>query len=241
MGNKGNACLLQSINLYNLVEDKFTPNAHINYEKLEELTRLSIRMMSETQEYGLDMQPLEMTKQNVRDWNSIGLGVLGLADMFIALGIEYGSDESIEKVSEIFDKMQLTAIDESANLAKEKGTFGKYQWKYTKESPIIKSLLLTEDGTKVYNKVKKYGMHHGSLLSVAPTGSLSLLLGKLSGGVEPIFRCYYERTTHSIEDGKGGVSKSFKVYSRSIEELLNYNKLPLTLTSEEIKEDSPLL
>ena len=150
MGNRGNACLLQSINLYNCVDDKFTKSAKVNYKKLEELTRLSIRMMNETQEYGYKRQPLDINRENIDNWNSIGLGVLGLADMFIALGIKYGSKRSLDVVSSVFDLINLCALDESANIAKERGTFKKYNWEYTKKSPIIKALLLSPEGKKVY-------------------------------------------------------------------------------------------
>lgn len=238
MGNRGNACLLQSINLYSLVRDKFTEEAYFDYGRLEELTRLSIRMMNETQAMGYERLPLDINKQNVDDWNSIGLGIMGLADMFIAMGVKYGDKKSLDLVSKIFDKMNLWALDESANIAKEKGTFKKYQWKYTKESPLIKALLLSEDGKKVYNNIKKNGLANGSLLACAPTGSLALMFGKLSGGVEPIFKCYYERSTHSMEDGKGGQA-TIKVYSRSVEDLLKYNNLPLKMPSDGIKKRFP--
>ena len=240
MGNRGNACLLQSINLYNCVDDKFTKSAKVNYKKLEELTRLSIRMMNETQEYGYKRQPLDINRENIDNWNSIGLGVLGLADMFIALGIKYGSKRSLDVVSRVFDLINLCALDESANIAKERGTFKKYNWEYTKKSPIIKALLLSPEGKKVYKNIEKNGLANGSLIAEAPTGSISMLLGKCSGGGEPIFKCYYERTTHSMEDGKGE-QKSIKIYSRSVEDLLNYHNLPLDMTSEEIKKKFPFV
>lgn len=237
MANDGNSCLLQSINLYNMVDNKFSPNASFNYDKFEHSVRLSIKMMNETQDYGYDMLPLDKHRKNVDDWRSIGLGVLGLADMFVAMGIKYGSKESIDMVSNIFDKMNFFALDESCNEAKKYGTFGKYDWDSQKKSPIIKALRFTEEGCKLYDKIERYGLRNSSLLSVAPTGSISLLLGKLSGGVEPIFRCYYERTSHQGENS----NFSFKVYSRSIEDLLLYHKLPLTLTSDEIKEKFPFV
>ena len=233
--NDGNSCLLQSINLYNIVEDKFTDNAHINYDKLKYLVRLSVDMMNQTQDYGYSMQPLDKNRKNIDDWRSIGLGVFALADMFIAMKVKYGSDESIKLVSDIFDVINMTALDESAELAKKYGTYGKYDWNKQKKSPIIKALLLSDEGKKVYNKIKINGLRNSSLISVAPTGTISLFMGKFSGGVEPLFRVGYDRTTHSGED-KNFV---FRVFAHSVDDLLKLNNLPNTLTNEEIKKKFP--
>lgn len=237
MANDGNSCLLQSINLYNMVDNKFTPNASFNYKKFEHLVRLSVRMMNETQDYGYDMLPLEKHRKNVADWRSIGLGVLGLADMFIAMGIKYGSKESLDLISKIFQYMQYYALDESCNEAIRHGSFGEYDWECQKKSPIIDALQFTDKGHELYDKIEIYGLRNSNLLSCAPTGSISLLLGNLSGGVEPLYKCYFFRSSHQNE--KKGMS--FKVYSRSIEDLLIYHNLPLTLTSEEIKKRFPFV
>ena len=233
--NDGNSCLLQSINLYNIVEDKFTDNAHINYDKLKYLVRLSVDMMNQTQDYGYSMQPLDKNRKNIDDWRSIGLGVFALADMFIAMKVKYGSDESIKLVSDIFDVINMTALDESAELAKKYGTYGKYDWNKQKKSPIIKALLLSDEGKKVYNKIKINGLRNSSLISVAPTGTISLFMGKFSGGVEPLFRVGYDRTTHSGEDN----NFVFRVFAHSVDDLLKLNNLPNTLTNEEIKKKFP--
>ena len=231
-GVAGNACNLGSINLYNLVNDKFTDNAYIDYFKFEKMIRLGVRMLDEVLDYGYDMQPMDMHRKCIDDWRSIGLGVFGLADMFVAMKVKYGSKESISLVSDLFDFMNRIALDESCNLAKEKGTYGKYDWEKQKKSPIIRALRLTEEGCELYDKIKKYGLRNGTLLVVAPTGTLSLLMGKLSGGVEPLFKVGYDRTTHSGED-KGVV---FRVFSRAVEDMLNHFNLPANMTNEEVKE-----
>ena len=141
IGNDYNSCLLSSINLYNIVEDKFTKKASIDYNKLEHLIRLGINVLDETLDYGLDLLPLEPQKKCAKEWRAIGLGVFGLADMFVALGVKYGSKESLKYVSDIFDFMNVIALDESANLAQKYGAFEKYNWESTKKSPIIKALL----------------------------------------------------------------------------------------------------
>lgn len=234
-GNEYNSCNLESINLYNCIKNKFTDKAEVDYEKLENLARLGIRMLDDCLDYGKSMQPLEENKKCIDKWRSVGLGVFGLADAFIALKIKYGSKESLAVASDIFNLLNMVVLDESANLAKERGTFKEYNWEYTKESPIIQALKLTPEGTKIYNKIKKYGLRNGSLISLAPTGSLSLMAGKLSGGIEPLFKVGYDRTTHAGED-KGVV---FRVFARSVEDLLKLHDMPDTLTNEQVKEKFP--
>jgi ribonucleoside-diphosphate reductase alpha chain len=229
-GNDGNSCNLQSINLYNIVENKFTSRAEIDYKKLDKLVRLSIKMLNQALEYGYSMQPLDKNRKCIDDWRSIGLGVFGLADMFIALGVKYGSELSIDITSELFDYINKVAIDESCNLTELYGTFGKYTWEETKKSPLIE--LLKFGNKQLYEKVHKLGLANGTLLSIAPTGSLSLFMGGFSGGCEPLFKVSYDRTTHSTEDA----GKTFKVYARSVKDLLEYNNLSLDLSTEEIKD-----
>ena len=237
MANDGNSCLLQSINLYNLVNDKFTDDAYIDYFKFEHLIRLSVRMMNQTQDYGYSMQPLDKNRKNIDDWRSIGLGVFGLADMFVAMKIKYGSKKSIELVSDLFDFMNRIALDESCEEAKRHGTYGKYDWEKQKKSPIIKALRLTEEGCELYDKIEKYGLRNSSILSVAPTGTISLFMGKLSGGCEPLFKLWYDRTSHQGE--KKNVV--FRVLARSVEDLIKAYNLPTDISKEDLVAKCPWL
>lgn len=235
IGNDYNSCLLSSINLYNIVDNKFTSEAEINFGKLESLVRLGINVLDETLDYGLELLPLDEQKKCAIDWRAIGLGVFGLADMFVAMGVKYGSKESIELVSRLFDFINAIALDESSNLAHKNGTFAMYDWEKTKESPMIKSLLFNH--ADVYNKIKEFGLRNGTVLSVAPTGSISLLMGGFSGGVEPLFKLCYERTTHSMED-KG---QKFRVFSKSVHDFLEFNNIPFDSDLDELKKQYPFL
>lgn len=234
-GNGYNSCNLESINLYNCIKNKFEDNAEIDFDKLEKLTRLGVRMLNDCLDYGRDMQPLDGNKKCIDKWRSIGLGVFGVADALIAMKIKYGSKEAFSFISDVFNHINIVALDESCNIAKETKPFSMYDWDKTKESPIIQALLLSKEGKKVYNKIKKYGLANGTLLSIAPNGSISLMAGKLSGGIEPLFKIGYDRTTHSGED-KGVV---FRVFARSVEDLLAYKGLPMTFTNDEIKKMFP--
>ena len=221
-----------SINLYNIVTHPFTNEASVDYDKLDKYVANAVIALNNILDYGYENQPLPMNKKCIDDWRSIGLGVMGLADMYVALGLTYGSDEANEITEDIFHRILQFAILASSDLAAAQGTFGKYDWEKTKESPFMKML----DGTKLYEKVHKDGLRNGSLLSIAPTGSIATAIG-VSTGIEPFFRVSYERTTHSMENE----GKTFTVHSKSVEDLLRYNELPQNTPVEEIKRRFPFV
>lgn len=231
-GNAYNSCNLGSINLYNMVEDAFTPEAYIDYSRLGEAVRLGVTSLDEVLDYGYDMQPLQENKDCLLDWRAIGLGVFGLADMFIALGVKYGSQASIDTVEEVMEFMFNVAVETSALLAKKKGTFKKYDWEKIKKSPLMQKV-----SASIFELVKQYGLRNGSLISIAPTGTIATMAG-LSGGVEPLFRVSYERTTHAMEK----TGEHFKVYAQSVEHLLLFNNIDTdSISIEEIKEKFPFV
>ena len=212
-GEAGNACTLGSINLYNVVLNPFTINAVINYGKLRELVITGVRALDEVLDYGYDTQPLDMNRDSINKWRAIGLGIFGLADMLITLGVRYGSNRSMEIVEEVMEFIFFHAINESCILAEEKGAFDMFNWDYIKESPMIK--LVKTKNLMLYKQIEEYGLRNGSLISVAPTGTISTMCG-LSGGAEPLFAISYERTTHALSNE----NKTFKVYAKSVEDLL---------------------
>ena len=176
---------------------------------------------------------MEENRQCIRDWRSVGLGLFGVADAFVAMKLAYGSRESCDFIQGVLRTMFTEAARTSAALAKEKGAFGKYDWEKTKKSPLIQRL--AEEAPEVYAEIEQYGLRNGTLLSIAPTGTISLLMGVFSGGCEPLYQISYERTTHKMEEGSG----SFRVYAHSVSDLLDYHKLPHDLTNEDIKKRFP--
>ena len=231
-GNSGNSCNLMSINLYNLVDQPFTNDARINYSRLKELVKSAVHSLNNILDYGYSTQPLESNRKCIDDWRSIGLGVMGLADMYVAMGVTYGSEEANELTEEVFYVILETALRSSAGLAKLNGTFGKYDWNKTKQSSFLEMLEVTE----VYQEIQKYGLANSTLLSIAPTGSIATAIG-VSTGIEPFFRISYERTTHSMENE----GKTFVVHSKSVEDLLRFHKLPQDIPVEEIKKRFPFV
>ena len=129
--------------------------------------------------------------------------------------------------------MLLSALRSSCDRAKMKGTFGCYRREATEKSPIIQMIKELDGG--LYEDIRTYGLRNGMLLAIAPTGTISLLMGSFSGGCEPLYKISYERSTHKMEEVNG----SFRVYAHSVKDLLRYHHLPLTLTDDEIREKFP--
>lgn len=164
---------------------------------------------------GLPLHPLQEQRESVRDWRQIGLGIMGLADMLIKMEIKYGSPEAIEICDKIGFTMANTAIDESAMLAGKNDSYNKYKRCVMSSEYFIKN---TSD--KTITNVDQYGLHNSQLLTIAPTGSLSSMLG-ISGGIEPIYANYYERKTESLH----GHDEYYKVYTPIVKEYMDKHNL----------------
>ena len=205
----GGSCLLGSINLAEFIE-----NQKFNYSKFKETVDFAVRALNDVLDEGISLHPLQEQKDNVRDWRQIGLGIMGLADCLIKMGIVYGSPESIEVCDTIGSTMMSQAIDTSANLARE---FGKYP------ECIVDDITSTEffknnTDKNIFKNVETYGMRNSQLLTCAPTGSLSSMLG-VSGGIEPIYANYYTRKTESLH----GKDVEYKVYTPIVQKYMDDN------------------
>lgn len=234
-GSEYNACNLGSINLYNFVDNPYTATAHFNIERFCDTVKNAVTALDEILDYGYELQPLDKNRKCIDDWRSIGLGIFGMADMFVAMGIKYGSQKSIELIASIMRNMQTTAYATSAKLGAEKGSFGKFD-----KEKFNKSDMVHEIQYRFTSRVAKdlsQNMRNGTLLSIAPTGSISMLFRE-SGGVEPYYQVSYDRTTHVLE--KEG--KSFHINMLAVENLLKFRGYnPNELTAEQIKEKFPYI
>ena len=140
---------------------------------------------------------------------------MGLGDALIKLGIRYGSEESIKICDRIGLAMADTAIATSAALAEEKGEYPKY-----KNCVLHSSYFERNASNTTWDKVNKYGLRNSQLLTTAPTGSLSSMLG-VSGGIEPIYANYYTRKTESLH----GHDEYYKVYTPIVEQYMKEHNL----------------
>lgn len=213
----GGSCLLGSINLSEFV----TEDKNFNFDDFEDTVSIAVRALNDVLDEGLPLHPLQEQIDSVRDWRQIGLGIMGLADCLIKLGIRYGSDEAIDICDDIGFSMADTAIKTSALLAREKGAYPKYN-KSVKSSRYYMNNVTMD--TDCY--VENYGLHNSQLLTTAPTGSLSSMLG-VSGGIEPIYANYYERKTESLH----GHDEYYKVYTPIVKKYMEEHN---------IKDDSEL-
>ena len=222
------SCNLGSINLAKFV-DMYT--GKFCWDDFANTVHVAVRALNNALDYSYDKQPYEENRKYIRDWRPIGLGVFGYADMLVELRLEYGSEKALEFTRKLFHCLTNEAVKASALLCQDYfNTFGEYDYDKTADSKFFQSL---DDDTK--ECVKEHGLLNGQIISVAPTGSISLLAGRYTGGCEPIYKLYYERTTHKLEEQ----GKTFRVFSRSIENLLARNKLPMDMSAEDIKKMFP--
>lgn len=232
-GNAYNACNLGSINLYNMIDDKFGNAPSLNEEKFKQAVYDGIIALDEIVSYGYETQPLDENRTCIDDWRSLGLGLFGVADALVAMKLAYGSREASAFMENVMKIMLLSALRSSCDRAKMKGAFGRYRREATEKSPIIQMVKELDGG--LYEDIRTYGLRNGTLLAIAPTGTISLLMGSFSGGCEPLYKISYKRSTHKMEEVNG----SFRVYAHSVKDLLRYHHLPLTLTDDEIREKFP--
>jgi len=194
----GGSCLLGS-----LILPSFVKNGVFDFGKLREAVKNAVKALNDVLDEGLPLHPLNEQQESVKDWRQIGLGILGVGDMLIHLGIRYGSQESIEFCNEVAKTIIDTAIFESSMLAKEKGAYPKF-----KKDKVLSSPFLKENASEETIKaVGEYGLRNSQLLTIAPTGSIGTML-QMSTGIEPNFAFSYTRKTESLH----GEDVYYKVY-----------------------------
>lgn len=207
----GGSCLLGSINLA-----EFACDTGFDFESFKHCVKSSVIALNEVLDEGLPLHPLKEQRESVYDWRQIGLGIFGLSDLLIKLGIKYGSPEAIDLCDMIGHTMADMAIKTSAVLAKEYGVYPKYKPEAVEQSAFYSKNALGE--TK--ELVESFGLRNSQLLTIAPTGSLSTMIG-VSGGIEPIFANYYTRKTESLK----GHDEYYKVYTPIVKEYMEKHGL----------------
>ena len=226
---KHGACNLCSINLSEYVIDPFGENPRVNVKELEKDVRTIVRAMDDVLEENLNNHALEEQRYMAKTYRNIGIGIMGLADMFVKLKSVYGSRESIILVENIINLIFKTALNESVILGREKGSFPGYNEKVW-ESNIVKNNI-KERQLIEYKNINC--LRNCSLLSIAPTGSLATMLN-VSTGVEPFFALQYNRRTESLN----GKSETYKVNIKALDEyqqITGNNDIPsYFITSKEI-------
>ena len=206
----GGSCLLGAINLA-----AFVRNGKFDWDDFNRTVNIAVKALNNVLDEGLERHPLAEQRKTVRDWRQIGLGIMGLADMLIKLGIEYGSPDSITLCDAIGYSMARNAIVASADIAGYAGCYDKYNEQYVTTSPFFAEHIKPDD-EEAWSFVEANGLRNSQLLTIAPTGSISTMIG-VSGGIEPIFANYYERTTKSLH----GHDEVYKVYTPIVKEYMD--------------------
>ena len=211
----GGSCLLGSINLAEFVINPFTNNANFNIEDFTDTIHKAVIALNEVLDEGLPLHPLQIQRDTVNDWRQIGLGIMGLSDMLIKLGFKYGSTQSLIICDLIASTLLNESLCASAQLAKQYGTYPKYN-----ELILENNWFINRTSCFTQREVLDNGLRNSQILTIAPTGTLSTMLG-VSGGIEPIFANYYTRKTQSLHN-KDVV---YKIYTPIVKEFMDKNNI----------------
>jgi len=180
------ACLLGSINMARLVSQPFDPGAELNLTALDELVRVAVRMMDNVVD--ASRFPLPEQSAEAKAKRRIGLGVTGLADALLMLGLRYGSEAAAAQTEAWMKAIARSAYLASVDLAREKGTFPLFD-----AEKFLASGSLTHMDADVRAAIRQHGIRNALLTSIAPTGTISLYAGNVSSGIEPVFAYAYTR------------------------------------------------
>ena len=191
----GGSCLLGSLNLSAFVET-IEGQPQFNMDEFRKAVTIAVYGLNDVLDEGLSLHPLSVQRDSVRDWRQIGLGIMGLADMLIKLGVTYGNKESLKICDDIGWNLANEALSTSMTIAKNKG-----------EYPMFSDKVWESEFYKNHIGISA-PLRNSQLLTIAPTGTLSTMLG-ISGGIEPIFANYYTRKTESLH----GEDKEYKIFT----------------------------
>lgn len=186
------ACNLGAINLTQFVRAPFTNDAKLDWEAIEKTTRVATRFLDNV----IDVShfPLHAQRVEVQSKRRIGLGMTGLADALVMLGLRYGSAEAIALTEEMMRRIAQVTWHTSIELAEEKGAFAFYAPDY------LRGEFVSTLDTPLKKLLEKHGARNSHHNTVAPTGTTSLLANNVSNGIEPIFKAEYDRHVRGVED-----------------------------------------
>jgi len=204
----GGCCNLGSINLDRYVDDK----GNFKIEEFKETVGIATRFLDNVIDYNLDRHALDTQKENAKNDRRVGLGILGLGDMLVRMGIKYDSEDALQTIDQVMKIFCDTAYETSSELAKEKGSFPHFKWNGYRKSKFVKNL-----PKSLRDKIKDDGIRNSTVLTVPPTGS-GAIVARVTSGIEPIFATSYKRRVKK-NDGFGREFDEYKVYHPIIEKL----------------------
>jgi ribonucleoside-diphosphate reductase alpha chain len=186
------ACCLGSINLARLVHAPFSRAARLDTDRLTAIAATAVRLLDNVIE--VSRFPLPAQQEAVRHTRRVGLGITGLADALLMLGLRYGSDASLAFAAETMRSICHAAYRASIAIAAEKGSFPAFSREPYLDAPFIRAL-----PPDIRDGIARSGIRNSHLLAIAPTGTISLLAGNVSSGMEPIFAVEANRDVQSVQ------------------------------------------
>lgn len=205
----GGSCNLCAINLSAFVKD-----AKFDFDDFSYVVQEAVKYQNEILTEGLKRHPLKEQQESVDNYKQIGIGIMGLADMLIKLHIQYGSEEALELCDKIGTYLNYYGIKASSDLGDTLGQYKDFN---------LNEITTTEYFKEQVKSFNKYNLNvfifthlrNSQLFTIAPTGTISTMIG-VSGGIEPIFANYYERTTKSLY----GKDVKYKVYTPIVKQYM---------------------
>jgi len=204
----GGCCNLGGVNLERFVDE----SSNFMIDEFKETVSVATRFLDNVVDYNVDRHALEVQKDNAINDRRIGLGILGLGDMLLKMGIKYDSEDALQTTDQIMKIFRDTAYETSVELALEKGQYPKFDWPGFSKSKFIKNL-----PKAMREKIRQGGIRNSTITTVAPTGSGAIVAG-VTSGVEPIFATSYTRRVKE-NDSYGKYFREYKVYHPTIKKL----------------------
>jgi ribonucleotide reductase alpha subunit len=186
--------VLANFNLSVLVSDAFTASAHLDRDALADATAIATRMLDDV--IDVSRFPLPQLAAQARGSRRIGIGITGLADALLMLGIRYGSDAACKEAAETMRGICHAAYRASVELARERGSFPFLDRARYLQAPFFAAL-----PRAVRDAIAVSGIRNSHLTAIAPAGSISLLAGGVSSGIEPVFAARYRRVVREAGNG----------------------------------------
>ena len=261
------SCRLIAINLYSYVINPFTPEARFDFDLLREHTQKTQRIMDDI--IDLELEKIEAIQAKIESdpeieevkeaerklWQKIyrkssmgrrtGVGITAEGDMLAAMGMRYGSPEAIDFSEEVHKQVALAAYGSSVNLAKERGAFEIFDYKREENNPFINRL--REASPQLYEDMKKYGRRNIACLTIAPTGTVSIMT-QTTSGIEPVFMPVYKRRRKvnpndpevhvDFTDENGDTFEEYIVYHHKFVEWMKKSGIDCTKRYSQVEIDS---
>ena len=261
------SCRLLAINLYSYVKNPFTAEASFDFELLKEHVAKAQRIMDDI--IDLELEKIEAIQEKIssdpegnevkeaekRLWEKIhrkssmgrrtGVGITAEGDMLAAMGLRYGSDDATNFSEEVHKNIALAAYGSSVNLAKERGAFEIYNTERETNNPFINRL--READPALYEEMKKYGRRNIACLTIAPTGTVSIMT-QTTSGIEPVFMPVYKRRRKvnpndtevhvDFTDENGDAFEEYVVYHHKFIEWMKKNNIDTSKRYSQVELDS---